>query len=170
LNDRAADIWKPLLAVARQLGSYSALLELACLAFEMGRDREAAERQRVRGLLQSLRKLVNGDGAVVGTTSDLVSHLERDAFRVPDHALHDMLARWGFVQQSVRVQGRPRRAWVLPDAKLKEIETRAAACLAKRGWLREQEHRALTTLRREGDSLKFTFESSRRRCTIPCKF
>lgn len=130
LNDRAADIWKPLLAVARQLGSAGALRELAYLASEMGRDPDAAERQRVRALVQSLRKLVNRNGAVVASTSDLVSHLERDAFRVPDHALHDMLAHWGFSQQSARLNGRPRRAWVLPDARLKEIETEHAPLFA----------------------------------------
>jgi hypothetical protein len=132
LNDRAADIWKPLLAVSRQLGSSGALRELACLAFEMGRDPDAAERERARALVQSLRKLVDRKGAVTGSTSDLISHLEQDGLRVTDHALHEMLAHWGFSQQSIRLKGEPRRAWVLPDSRLNEIEAESAPLFASR--------------------------------------
>jgi Protein of unknown function (DUF3631) len=57
LNDRAADIWKPLLAVARVLRSEEAWQQLTSLAVEMHRDPEAAERDRISAMVRSLRKL-----------------------------------------------------------------------------------------------------------------
>jgi hypothetical protein len=120
LNDRAADIWKPLLAVAGVLGNQEASDSLKSLAVEMCRDPEAAERARVRAIAGSLRKLVNGDGAAVGMTSNLMTHLRADGLDVQERELHDMLAQWGFSQESTRLG--PRRAWVLQDAKLAEVD------------------------------------------------
>ena len=122
LNDRAADIWKPLLAVARVLQSDEAWPQLTSLAVEMCRDPEAAERARIGAIARALRKLVNGDGAAVGITSDFVTRLDADGLDVQERDLHDMLAQWGFSQESVRLDQGPRRAWVLQDIKLAEIE------------------------------------------------
>lgn len=122
LNDRAADIWKPLLAVSRALGSEEAWHALSALAIEMGRDSDAAERGRVRAIAQSLRRLVNGSGAALGTTSEFVKHLLMDGVEVTEHELHNMLSQWGFSQGSVRLEQGPRRAWELQDSKLAEIE------------------------------------------------
>jgi hypothetical protein len=122
LNDRAADIWKPLLAVARVLGSAEVWQPLISLAIEMSRDPESEERERVRAIAQLLRKLVNGSGAAVGITSDFVSHLLTHGLEITERDLHDMLSQWGFSQESVRLAQGPRRAWELQDARLAEIE------------------------------------------------
>ena len=122
LNDRAADIWKPLLAVARVLPSGEAWQQLTSLAVEMCRDPEAAERAQVSAIARSLRKLVNGDGAAAGMTSEFVLHLCTDGLNVQERELHDKLVEWGFSQESVRLDQGPRRAWVLQDVKLAEIE------------------------------------------------
>jgi hypothetical protein len=122
LNDRAADIWKPLLAIARLMGITEVCQSLTSLAVEMARDSEAAERERVRAIAQSLRKLVNGNGAAVGKTSDFLSHLLTDGLEIPERELHDLLCQWGFSQESKRLDEGPRRAWELQDSKLAEIE------------------------------------------------
>jgi hypothetical protein len=122
LNDRAADIWKPQLAVARVIGGPEVWKALTSLAIEMARDSEAAERERVRSIVRSLRKLVNGNGTAVGITSDFVLQLLADGLEVQERDLHDMLTQWGFSQASVRLEQGPRRAWELQDAKLAEIE------------------------------------------------
>jgi len=123
LNDRAADIWKPLLAVARVLGNAEAVWQpLTSLAVKMSRDPEAAERERTIAIARSLRKLANGTGAAVGITSEFVSHLLADGLEIPERDLHDMLTQWGFSQGSVRLEQGPRRAWEIQGAKLAEIE------------------------------------------------
>lgn len=122
LNDRAADIWKPLLAVARVLGGARIWESLTSLAIAMCRDPEAAERDRIRRIARSLRGLVNGNGAAVGMTSTFVAHLGCDGLEVKEGELHEMLTQWGFAQESVRLDSGPRRAWVLADGKLAEIE------------------------------------------------
>jgi hypothetical protein len=122
LNDRAADIWKPLLAVARVLGSAEVWQQLTTLATEMCRDPEAAERARTNAIAGSLRKLVNGSGAAVGITSDFLAHLCADGLEVQERELHDMLEQSGFSQESKRLDQGPRRAWVLQGTKLAEIE------------------------------------------------
>jgi hypothetical protein len=101
-----ADVWQP----------------LTSLAIEMSRDPEAAEREHVRTIARSLRKLVNGNGAAVGMTSELLSHLLADGLEVEERTLHDMLTQWGFAQESVRLEQGPRRAWELQDARLAEVE------------------------------------------------
>jgi hypothetical protein len=122
LNDRASDIWRPLLSITRVLGLADVWQPLTSLAIEMSRDPEAAEREHVRTIARSLRKLVNGDGAAVGMTSELLSHLLADGLEVEERTLHDMLTQWGFAQESVRLEQGPRRGWVLQDARLAEVE------------------------------------------------
>ena len=127
LNDRAADIWKPLLAVTRVLGNAEVWQPLISLAIELSRDPEAEERERVRAIAHSLRKLANGNGAAVGITSEFVSHLLEDGVEISERDLHDMLGQWGFSQESVRFAQGPRRAWQLHDARLADVERENAS-------------------------------------------
>ena len=123
LNDRAAaDIWRPLLAVAQVLGAAEVWQQLTSLAIQMCRDPEAAERARIHAIAASLRKLVNGSGNYVGMTSDFVTHLCAKGLEVQERDLHDMLEQWGFTQGAKRLEQGPRRAWELPDTRLAEIE------------------------------------------------
>ena len=121
LNDRAADIWKPLFAIATVLGNNELRQSLKSLAAEMGGDPDSAERDRVMAIAQSLRRVVNGNAMAVGTTLELVAHLHADGLEVQDRDLHDMLVRWGFAQSSMRLGQGPRRAWELQDSKLADI-------------------------------------------------
>lgn len=122
LNDRAADICKPLLAVARLVGDEPLWNQLTSLFIDMFRDPEAKERDRACAIVRSLRKRVNGTGATRGITSDFVAHLHADGVEVKELELHNMLTQWGFSQESVRLDGGPRRAWVMRDNRLAEIE------------------------------------------------
>jgi hypothetical protein len=122
LNDRAADIFKPLLAVAHHLGNETLREQLASLAIEMFHDPEAKERNRVCAIVRSLRRCVNGNGAAVGMTSEFILHLCSDGLKIKEQELRDMLTQWGFSQESVRLDGGPRRAWVMQDIRLAEIE------------------------------------------------
>jgi Protein of unknown function (DUF3631) len=122
LNDRAADIWKPLLAVARFLGDENAWKSLSSLSVEMARDPDAADRARMRAIAESLRKLVNGTGHTVGMTSDLLKQLRADGVEIEQLELHRLLGAWGFSQKSIRLGMVPRRAWELEESGLVEIE------------------------------------------------
>ncbi|HKN72843.1 MAG TPA: DUF3631 domain-containing protein [Terriglobales bacterium] len=122
LDDRAADIWKPLLAVARLLGDQDAWDSLSSLAVEMSHDPEAKERARMRAVAQSLRKLVNGTGCAVGMTSHFLKHLASDGLEIEQLELHGLLKAWGFEQKNIRLGLQPRRAWELEGSRLAEIE------------------------------------------------
>ena len=122
LNDRAADICKPLLAVAHHVGDRELSEQLASLFIEMFRDPEAKERDRAGAILRSLRMRVNGTGDAMGITSDFVTHLLADGVEVKEAELHSMLTQWGFSQKSVRLDDGPRRGWVLQDDRMAEIE------------------------------------------------
>jgi hypothetical protein len=127
LNDRAADIWKPLLAVARVLQCEDLWQSLTSLAKQMGRDPDAKQREWARGVVRSLRKRVNGSGIAVGMTSEFAKDLRADGFDVQERHLHDMLVKWGFSQETARLDQGPRRVWELQDSKLAEIERENAA-------------------------------------------
>jgi hypothetical protein len=122
LNDRAADIWKPLLAVARFLGNKDAWNALSSLAVEMSRDPDAADRARMRTIAHSLRELANGTGCAVAMTSDFVRRLRTDGIEMEDLELHHLLKAWGFCQKTIRFGLAPRRAWELDESRLAEIE------------------------------------------------
>jgi hypothetical protein len=122
LNDRAADIWRPLFAIARTLGAGTMEQALVSLSVEMGVDAEAAEERRKLAVVVALRKRVNEDGNVVGMTSEFVSHLRAHGIEITENDLHDLLERWVFGQKPIRLPVGPRRAWKLADAKLGEIE------------------------------------------------
>lgn len=122
LNDRAADIWRPLFAIARTLGAKSGEEALVSLSVEMGVDPEAVEERRKLAIIVALRGKVNGDGDVVGMTSELVAHLGGEGIEITENDLHGLLNQFVFDQKSVRLPMGPRRAWRLSDARLREIE------------------------------------------------
>ena len=109
LNDRAADIWQPLLAIARALRCDALWQDLTTLAVEMGGDPEAAELDRNLTIVRALRSRAGSDGKIVATTSDLLMQLGSCGVSVCDsahvgaqrHSLHELLEEWGF-QQKVR--------------------------------------------------------------------
>ncbi|MGO9517238.1 MAG: DUF3631 domain-containing protein [Candidatus Korobacteraceae bacterium] len=122
LNDRAADIWKPLLAIARFLGDEDGWKSLSSLAVEMAHDPDAADRARMGTIAKSLRKLVNGTGCAVGMTTDFLKQLRTDGLEIEQLELHRVLEAWGFSQKNSRLGLAPRRAWELEGARLAEIE------------------------------------------------
>jgi hypothetical protein len=111
LHDRASDIWKPLLAIARALDLD--LAPLAAMAAEMSGDPDAqADRQKLTILdrLLALRE----NGKVIGTTTELQPLF--DGLNV-----HTTLTAWGFAQEKRRIDGESRRAWVLPARGLEAL-------------------------------------------------
>lgn len=126
LNDRAADIWKPLLAIAQALDIDGwAVTRLRQLATEMGGDNETLEDRRKLEIVLVLQRLKDDSGKVKGTTGDLMKFLADHGFDSEGVNLHALLDAWGFTQKSVRLPthgGQPRRAWELAAGKLKVIE------------------------------------------------
>lgn len=123
LNDRASDIWRPLLAVARALGREDVVTSLGTLAIEMHRDPEADDRTRVRQIARSLRTLTAGKGQYIGMTSEICTQLRETGEGLPEANVSDFLSQWAFGQKNVRHGSEsPRRRWVLEDARLAEIE------------------------------------------------
>jgi hypothetical protein len=68
LNDRAADIWKPLLAIAVAFNELAVADELGALAQQMSPDPDRLEERRQLSILRGLRALAGTDGVVTGTT------------------------------------------------------------------------------------------------------
>jgi hypothetical protein len=122
LNDRAADIWKPLLAVVRFLGDAEAWKSLSSLSVEMSHDPDAADRARMRSIAQALRSHMDGNGNAVGMTSQFVKQLQTSGIEIRELDLHHLLEAWGFNQKSLRLGMMPRRAWELTGKRLAEIE------------------------------------------------
>ena len=121
LNDRAADIWRPILAVAEVVGiPPNDLSDLTTLAREMGGDPDALDDAHRLAVVRVLRRLAT-TGRAVGTTTDLCEMLRLAG--VEGVNVHELLSEWGFTQRSVRIHGRgPRRAWDLADHTLAVVE------------------------------------------------
>jgi hypothetical protein len=115
LHDRAADIWKPILAIAGVLGID--ITTLGRLAQEMGRDPEAAEDDRRLTVLSDLLAHAKG-GKVVETTTQLRSWI---SFSVTERELHGLFSGWGFDQRNRWIRGESRRAWSLSETKLRAL-------------------------------------------------
>ena len=122
LNDRAADIWKPLLAVAMCMDQSAVCQTLRSLASEMGKDPEAEERTRHLSIVKALKQETNSDGVVVGMTSNLRTRLRSRGIELTENELHGVLTEWGFSQKSVRLEEGPRRSWELQRSELDILE------------------------------------------------
>jgi hypothetical protein len=123
LNDRAGDIWKPLLAVALGLGEDEIAQLLCQLAREMSPDPDRQEEMRQLSLVRSLRTLTGPDGVVTGTTQQILEMLRTvTSGDFPD--LHTDLSALGFAEKSMRLNDfdTPRKAWEITDADLAIIE------------------------------------------------
>jgi hypothetical protein len=124
LNDRAADIWKPIFAVLRTMGEEGYIHQLKALAREMASDPEADEDRRKLTIINTLKQLANGTGALVAMTGQLEEWLKgKDVKMKSAHELHGLLTTWGFTQESARIAGPfPRRSWRIEISRLQEIE------------------------------------------------
>jgi hypothetical protein len=125
LNDRAADIWQPIFAVALAVNmpkNSKEWADLTALAVELGGDPDYAEEQRQLGIVRTLRGLVNQDRKVIGMTSELLQPIVAAGIQIEDLELTHLLHQWGFVQKEIRLPRGPRRAWELDDRKLAGIE------------------------------------------------
>ena len=132
LNDRAADIWKPLFTILTILGfteDSDGWTDMASLAREMHSDPEIAEVKRQLAIVRALKKRANGDEKVVGMTTELVDYLAEQGIQV--HRPQALFKEWSFNQKSIRLNGEgPRRAWEIPVQALHEIEEQLVACLS----------------------------------------
>jgi hypothetical protein len=122
LTDRAADIWRPLFAIARALGADSVEKVLASLAVEMGRDPESAEEERKLAIVSALKNSMNGAVSLAGMTSEFVSLLGSNGITATEIEVHDVLTFCGFIQHPARRPEGPRRVWELTADKLVDIE------------------------------------------------
>ena len=125
LNDRAADIWRPLLAIAVALDELAMADELGALAQEMSPDPDRLEERRQLSILRGLRTLAGTGGTVTGTTQHIADMLQQ-VTTVDSTDLHGVLSSWEFREKSIRLPGldTPRRAWEITDAELASIEAR----------------------------------------------
>jgi hypothetical protein len=124
LNDRAADIWLPILATARVIGISKDSDEwssLTSLAKEMGGDPEAAEEIRHKSVVKVLRSKAMG-GKVAGMTTDIQSWLREGGVEINIIELNTLLKQWGFIQKSIRLPQGPRHGWQLDDTALEKLQ------------------------------------------------
>ena len=125
LNDRATDIWRPLLATIKVMAP-QALIILSALAQEMSQDPDRQEECRQLRILSALKGLAGPGGTLTEPTQKIVQQLKTVTAidEVPD--LHDLLLEWGFKEKSVRLPGvdTPRRAWDLTETELAAVEKR----------------------------------------------
>lgn len=133
LNDRAGDIWLPILTIAKAIGFGKDSKEwqnLILIAQEMGGDIEYAEDAQLLTIIQALRGQVDENGKVIGITSILVKILKEKEVNITKHELTHLLKHCGFEQQSIRFPEGPRRGWKLEDEKLAEIEEQLKIAVA----------------------------------------
>jgi hypothetical protein len=124
LSDRAADIWKPLLAIAAIAGADRDQIEaLEGLAVKMNADPEAAQNTRRIALVRALRKHT-GDEECALMTNQIVELLKHEGVPVTDSEVSSQLRAWQIEQKSVRLgaEAAPRRCWILNASVLGNIE------------------------------------------------
>jgi hypothetical protein len=123
IDDRAADIWRPLLAITRAFGESHMTETLMSLAPEMSPDPDRQEEKRQLTILSALRTFVGVGGVYKGTTQQIIDGLEAIT-DVDCSDLHGLLEAWGFNERSCRLQGvdTPRKAWEIQDAALSAVE------------------------------------------------
>jgi hypothetical protein len=125
LHDRAADIWKPLFALARALMLPPAVVErLSTLAKEIGGGDEAAEDAQKLLIVRALLYQAEEEAPLRGMTSDILAIINARGVSVKHDALTALLSSWGFVQSNQRLPGKsdPRRAWTINAARLRALE------------------------------------------------
>lgn len=112
LNDRAADIWKPIFTVLKSLGFDSnsdEWADLSSFAVEMHKDKEVIEVERKLSILSALEEM----DPPFGMTNELLDHLHEQGVEIDQHELSKSLDSWGFKKKSKRVNGDPRKCWDL---------------------------------------------------------
>jgi hypothetical protein len=125
LSDRASDVWRPILAVARVLGVNATVWgELTALAQTLSIDPQAAiDRQRltvVRGLISL------ADGSHVhGQTTEMLARLDATGVSVSATLFHEVMGLAGAEQRSMRIGGidGPRRVWSVDLGRLPSTST-----------------------------------------------
>ena len=125
LNDRAADIWLPILAIAKFVGfekDSKEWADLVSLASEMGGDPDYAEDARQLAIVQALRKQVDDQSKVSGITSELLKRIQESGIVIKESQLTNFLTLWEFEKKSIRLAKGPRKVWELEDKKLAGIE------------------------------------------------
>jgi hypothetical protein len=105
LNDRAEDIWKPLLAVAKVLGTPEMAEQLRGLAVEMSRDAERQDELRQLAVVAALRTVAGTGGCVRGVTQQIIDGL-KTLTTVDCQDLHSVLKDLGFEEKSIRLTER----------------------------------------------------------------
>jgi hypothetical protein len=123
LNDRAADIWRPLLAISTALDQPAFTEDLVTLAQEMSPDPDRAEERRQLAIVSALRTIAGPEGTIAGTTQQLITMI-RGLTGIEYLDLHSVLSGWGFSERSIRLRDfdTPRRAWELTDEALAGVE------------------------------------------------
>ena len=124
LHDRAADIWRPLFAVLLAMGAEACIHDQRQLAREMAMDPEIVEDVRKLGIIAALKQRVNGSGVLLATSTDITKFLTEGGITLKKSTeLYLILTKWGFVQQSARLD-RPfaLRAWRIEASRLGELE------------------------------------------------
>lgn len=128
LNDRASDIWKPLLAVSTVMHPDS-LDALSQLAVAMSPDADRQEEFRQLRIVTALRGMAGEGGSLVGTSQQLISQLATlaDVGEVGD--LTSLFREWGFEDKSLRLTGidTPRKGWEITEAQLAAVDARLRA-------------------------------------------
>jgi hypothetical protein len=128
LTDRAADIWRPLFAIA-SLANWDAekMSELEKWAQKTGGDPEIAADFEHWQIAATIANHVtdNFGGNAALMTTQVVELLRPHGIVVGEHELHDLLELWGFEHKQTRVAGREsRRAWRLTTSALCEVVRR----------------------------------------------
>ena len=125
LNDRAANIWKPLFAIASLAGlDHETVTGLEQLAQEMGGDPEAAEDARRVQVATYLSEQAGfqPDETLLAMSSELITLLSFGQIDLKPSELPALLTEWGFEQRSVRRDGKePRYMWCLSASDLNRV-------------------------------------------------
>lgn len=133
VEDRAADLWEPLVAVADAArGAWPTVARAAALAMTRNAEKNASEDELSKRFLMDIRGAFKDRGVGVLTSADLVAHLRAieespwDAFDLTAAKLAHRLRPYGVRPEQVRVDEKPQaRGYVLE--KLTEVFSRYLA-------------------------------------------
>ena len=96
--------------------------DLSSFAQEMHRDPEVIEMEQHILILQALQQRVNSNGTVTGITTKLMAYLLEKGITINQSKFNSLMNEWGFEQKSIRLNGKPRRAWEFSEQRLIELE------------------------------------------------